>query len=154
VIRRDVSGCQRRGKFNEYLYGGYFLAKVARDYRESDCLPDGIGPVSDCFVETLSVPHSREKCAPLNYENDRWGPAQLQLPAPPCGRKKMESDAPTDQHLGRWRTCRECISSLLRGKEFALSRCPHPSTSSRSLQLLRPNRIRLEYMTYAACLSE
>lgn len=42
-----------RHKFQDYVCGGYFLARVARNYRRSAYLPNAIVTVSDCFTDTL-----------------------------------------------------------------------------------------------------
>jgi hypothetical protein len=55
-----------RGDLGEYVCGGYFITKVARSYRKSDLVPDGIRTVSPCIARTLPPPDWTFKAMGVN----------------------------------------------------------------------------------------
>lgn len=59
---------EARGKFHDYVCGGYFVAKAGRYYRKSDLVPGPIITVSTCIAKTLPGDWQFEQVAMTTQE--------------------------------------------------------------------------------------
>ena len=126
------------GTFQDYVCGGYFLARVARSYRKSEFLPDAILTVSGCLTETLPNSWAIEW---MGDQNDRFDAARA------CGLSDRDVGRFTDWVTERVNRGEIGISNVIFSKSTAddlLRSFPFDRTDWRLLALgLRKDRVEL-----------